>query len=265
MALIAICLHDTEENQRSQYTKKCFESLLKTVDFTRHRLFLVDNNSCKETKELIEKLISLWALNKLPYSHLDVKTLEENIGTARAINIAWKSRRPGENAVKMDNDIVIHYKGWVDEMEEAIAREPLIGQCGLKRKDCWEYPDHENKEFRSVLLMLPHQPGERWVMVEQSKHIIGSCVMHSSDLLNKIGYLYQPGLYGYDDVLMSWRANLAGFKCVFLPHIPIDHIDPGDNIYQDWKHRHSGQFTRQVSEIVDSYINKSKSLYQEFY
>lgn len=265
MALIALAVHDTEENRRSQYTEKCFESLIKTVDFTKHRLFIVDNNSCKETKEIIEKLIDCWALNKLPYTHLDIKHLTENIGTARAINIAWRSRRPGENAIKMDNDIVTNYKGWVDEMEEAIRREPRIGQIGLKRKDCWETTWHENKEHRAVLHMLPHEPGERWILVEQVKHVMGSCVMHSSALLDKVGYMYQPNLYGYDDVLMSWRTNLSGFMCVFLSHVPIDHIDPGGTEYQGWKERHSGEQSKLVSDIVDSYINKSQSLFYDFY
>lgn len=260
--MIAMAVHDTEENGRTEYTEKTIETLVKTVDFDKHRLFIIDNNSCQATKDLYTKLIEWWALNKYPFSNLTIIFNEENIGTAKAINKAWRLRKEGENCVKMDNDIVIHYKGWVDEMEEAIRRDPSLGQVGLKRKDVWEYPEHENKELRSVLIMLPHVPGERWIVVEQSKHVIGTCVMHSAALLDKVGYLYQPGLYGYDDVLMSWRANLAGFKCVFLPHINVDHIDRGDTPYQDWKHRHSGEFSKGISDLVDEYI-AGKSLYYE--
>jgi GT2 family glycosyltransferase len=263
MSLIAMAVHDTEDNGRTSYTDKTIESLLKTVDFDKHRLFVIDNNSCRATKDLYERLVTYWALNKFPFSHLNIIYNTENIGTAKAINLAWKQRKPGEHCVKIDNDVVIHSKGWVEEMEEAIEREPILGQVGLKRKDCWEFPEHENKEHRSKLIMLPHIAGQRWIVVEQSKHIIGTCVMHSAALIDKIGYLYQPGLYGYDDVLMSWRSNLAGFACVFLPHINIDHIDTGGTEYQGWKERHSGQYTKQVSDIVDQYISGAKSLYYE--
>lgn len=263
MSLIALAVHDTEENGRSEMTEKTLESLITTVDFTKHRLFVIDNNSCQKTKDIYEKLITLWSLNKLPFSKLEIIYNTENEGTAKAINKAWKQRKPGEHCVKIDNDVVIHYKGWVEEMEEAIERQPILGQVGLKRKDCWENPEHEVEHYRSTLIMLPHKPGERWIVVEKSSHVMGTCVMHSSALLDKIGYLYQPGLYGYDDVLMSWRAYIAGFSCVFLPHINIDHIDPGGTEYCGWKQRHSGQYTDSVSALVDEYIAGTKSIYHE--
>lgn len=255
MSLIAMCCHDTEENGRSEYTRETLRSLAATVNLQDHRLFIIDNGSCKETKSLIEGWCNGYSATLI--------TLPENIGTAAAINKAWVRRNPGEYCIKIDNDIVINHIGWVEEMEAAITREPKIGQIGLKRKDCWEYPEHENPEIRSKLHMLPHVAGEPWIVIEQAKHIIGSCVMHSAALLGKVGYLWQPGLYGYDDVLMSWRANLAGFICAFLPHIDIDHIDPGGDEYTDWKHRHSGQYSKQVSDIVDEYIAGTKSIYYE--
>ena len=247
-----MAVYDTAENKRTEYTERTLQSLLKTVDFTRHRLFIVDNDSCRETQDLY---------NRYDFSFITIIKLEENTGTAEAINRAWKQRRPGEHCIKIDNDVEIHHRGWVEEMEEAIAREPLLGQIGLKRKDCWEHPAHENGELRSSLIMLPHTPGERWIVVEKAKHIIGTCVMHSSALLDKVGYLYQPGLYGYDDVLMSWRSYLAGFFSAFLPHINIDHIDDGTTPFQGWKERHAGQYSKVVSDLVDEYISGTKSIY----
>jgi GT2 family glycosyltransferase len=252
MSLIAMAVHDTEENDRTQYTRKTLYSLFKNVDLQKHRLFIINNGSCVKTN---------WMLNA-HQEFFTLITLSENIGTAAAINLAWKQRMPGEHCIKIDNDVVINHEGWVEEMEAAIAREPLLGQVGLKRKDCWECPDHENPEIRSKLVMLPHIAGEPWIVVEQAKHIIGTCVMHNAALIDKIGGLYQPGLYGYDDVLMSWRSYLAGFISVFLPHINIDHIDAGQTEYTDWKTRHAGQYTKVVSDLVDSYItDKSKIVY----
>lgn len=263
MALIAMAVFDQEGSGRTEYTERTIKCLVETVDFDKHRLFIIDNNSCKETKEVIEKLVTWWALNKYPFSNLTIITNEENIGTAEAINKAWKLRKPGENCIKMDNDIIIHSKGWVEEMEEALKREPRIGQIGLKRKDLWEFPGHPQNEWRSTLCMLPHEPGERWIVVEQCKHIMGTCVMHSAALLDKVGYLFQPGKYGYDDTLMSWRSNLSGLITVFLPHIHIDHIDPGGSEYTDWKQKYAGEYARKVSNIVDEYIAGTRPLYYE--
>jgi hypothetical protein len=87
--------------------------------------------------------------------------------------------------------------------------------------------------------------------------------MYNSALLDKIGYLYQPSLYGYDDVLASYRSELAGFKNVFLPQIEIDHVDEGKTEYQGWKERHAGEQTQNVIKIVDEYINGTRLIYYQ--
>ncbi len=107
-------------------------------------------------------------------------TNNENIGTARAINKAWARRAPGQHCIKMDDDVVIHSSGWLDQLEEAIRRDSSIGQIRLKRKDVWEHPKHESPDLRSELIMLPHAGGEPWMVVGKVKHVIGTCVLHLS-------------------------------------------------------------------------------------
>lgn len=247
-----MAVHDTEKNGRTGLTEQTINSLMWNIDWhKKHRVFIIDNGSCEATKLYLAQLPK----------EITVITLPENLGTAVAINEAWRQRLPGEHCIKMDNDVIIHSKTWIEEMEYAIQCDPRIGQVGLKRKDVWEFPTHQNPELRSILKMLPHTAGQPWMVVEQAKHIIGTCVMHSSKLLDRVGYLWQPGLYGYDDVLMSWRSNLSGFYTCFIPHIEIDHIDPGGDEYTDWKNRHSGQYQQLQSDIVDEYIARKRSLY----
>ncbi len=157
MSLIAMAVFDTEENQRSKYTRVTLECLEHTV--TDHRIIIVDNDSCEETKEL---------LKACPF---EVITNTENVGTAKAINQAWAKREPKQHLIKMDNDVDINYLNWVDEMEEAIERDPLIGILGLKRKDLMENP-FRNDMYKSELRMLPHYKGQRWIIVEDVAHVI---------------------------------------------------------------------------------------------
>lgn len=252
MALIGMAVYSTEENKKDDCLEKTLESLADTVDFTRHRIMLSINGNTNETRGLM--IDYNWMIEEVIYN-------ESNIGTAHAINKTWQLRRPDEHCIKMDDDIVINNSDWIDEMEWAIYKDPTIGQIGLKRKDCWEWPGHESEDYKSELKLLPHIPGEPWVIVEKAKHIIGSCVMHSSALLDKVGYLYQPSLYGYDDVIMSHRAHLAGYYSCFLPHINIDHIDPGQTPYQDWKHKHSGEQTQTVIDLVHEMYAGTKPIY----
>lgn len=260
MALIAMAVYDTEENKRSEITDKTLYGVFTEARIYGHKVIVIDNNSCPRTKEILGKYLRL-SETSCYITDFKVITLPENIGTARAINQAWKRRQPGEHCIKMDNDIIINSPGWVDEMEEAIRRDPQIGQVGLKRKDLWEYPEHPEADFKSELRMLPHVPGEPWQIVEKVKHVIGSCVMHSAALLDKVGYLYQPGLYAYDDVIMSHRTHLAGFYSCFLPHINIDHIDPGGTPYQSWKEKYAGEQTQEVIKLVNAMERKETGLY----
>jgi GT2 family glycosyltransferase len=234
MALIGMAIYDTPENGRDLMTEATLNSLVDTVDFDRHRLVCVVNAATERTISAIADMGG-----RLDSDHFEVIYCATNVGTARAVNRAWLLREPGEHAIKMDNDVVINYPlsnhCWVDIMEDAIRRDTQIGIIGLKRKDCIEDPEHPNEFYRSTIKRLPHQPGERHIIVEQVSHVMGTCQMYSSALLDKIGYLYQPGLYGWDDVLAAVRCKVAGFYSCFLPGIDIDHIDPGGTPFQGWK------------------------------
>jgi len=231
--LIAMAVYDTVMNKRTWMTEKTLLSLRDTVDWERHILFVVDNGSCPETH----------AIYKFLREHFYFKVLYngENLGTAKAINRAWRFRQPGEHCVKMDNDVVIHQAGWVDLMEEVFQRDPTIGICGLKRKDLAEAPWADG-DMKSTLHMLPHMDDQSWIVVEEVKGVIGTCQAYSSALLDRIGYLVQPGVYGFDDSLSAVRARIAGFRSVFLPSIEIDHVDPGGDAYCIEKQRLAADF-----------------------
>lgn len=255
--LICMAVYDTEENDRTGLTRRTLEGLEKTVNFTRHRLIVTDNASCKATKDLLHHTRA----HVFPF---EVITLEENMGTAVAINAGWRDRLPGEHAVKMDNDVVIHEPDWPDMIELVFRKDPKIGICGLKRKDVWEWP-LRNDAWKSEIYPLPHEAGERWLIVEEVGHVIGTCQAYNSSLLDRIGFLYQfqdkGNLYGFDDSLAAFRAKAAGFKSCFLPHIAIDHIDPGGNIYAEWKRQQASKFSALFHQYKDEYLSRRRDPY----
>lgn len=256
MALISMAVYCTEENNKTEIADRTIEGLLETVDFDKHRIILVDNASCTDAQYMLRRYETM--------SFITVIHNDENLGTAGAINLAWKTRKPGECVVKMDDDVVIHDAGWCDRLEEAIHRDPSIGIIGLKRKDLMENPwrtDH----FKSELRMLPHEPGESWIIVEDVGHCMGTVQAYNPALLEKIGYLYQPRLYGFDDSLAAVRCRVAGFKNCFLPHIRIDHIDPGDTPFQEWKHKVSGEDMPEYNRLKAGYQNRTIPIYYNPY
>lgn len=251
MALIAMAVYSTEENGKDEYLAQTLDSLRGTVSFNDHRLILSINAATPRTWEIIKDCMFI---DKVIVN-------DHNLGTAEAINLAWRHRQPGENAIKMDDDVWIHTPDWLYLMEESIRRDSNIGQIGLKRRDCMESPFNKDPMYTSELLMLPHEPGQKWIVVEKVNHVLGTCVMHSSALLDKIGYLKQPYLYGFDDVIASFRSNMAGFKNVFLCGVDIEHIDPGTSPFQKWKEKHASESWTMYHKIISDYKSGKESIY----
>lgn len=250
--LIAMAVYSTPENQKDDCLRKTLESLRATVDFTKHKLRLSVNGYTEYTLELLAAYNNIIDLTYFNGS---------NLGTAEAINKVWKERQPGQHCIKMDDDVVIHEAGWIEKMVEAINLDPNIGIVGLKRKDCIETPWHEDPYFRSELRMLPHTPGHPWVIVEKASHVMGTCQLYNSALLDKIGYLYQPKKYGWDDVLACSRSIASGFENVFIPQVNIDHIDPGNTPYQTWKEKHSWEDVQLINQMMAEYKSGARSTY----
>jgi len=252
--------YDTEENGRSEYTWETMCSLRDTVNWGKHRLCVVDNDCCQATKDIFKDFRLASVITRTTFTLI---TLSENIGTAKAVNLGLKLRMHGEHCIKLDNDIVIHRSGWVDELEAVIERDNTIGITALKRKDLAQHPDNPDLTFKSELVMLPHEAGQKWIVVEKSRDIMGTCTMFNYRLLDKIGYMHQPGKYGFDDQLMALRSLLAGFWNCFLPHIDLDHIDSGQNDYSEVKRQQANEVWYEYQSMHNDYVEGRLPLYYD--
>lgn len=252
MSLISMVVYATETNHKDECFEKCLQSLMDTVDFTRNRLILSINGFTEKTMQIIDKYASI------------IETIignKENIGTAEAQNKVWRQRKYNEPVIKIDEDIVINTAGWIELMEEAISIDREIGIIGLKRKDLIQNPLHPDPQYRSELILLPHIPGHKWITIERTPDVIGSCTMFNPLLLDKVGYSRQPGKYGFEDNLFCHRSHLAGFYNCFLNYIDIDHIDPGGGEYQAFKEKHSCDLFPEYHRLVHDMINGRESIY----
>jgi len=249
VSIIAMAVYDTEENGRTEYTRKTLHCLMQTVNMDRHSIHVIDNASCDQTKRLLKDFS--------PY--ITIHTLGQNIGTAKAINKAI-ALREGGHVIKMDNDVVIHCKNWADQLEDVVDMQPDVGIVGLKRKDLEERPDHQNHHYRSTLSMTGGK-GMPWVVLEDVNHVMGTCQLYNFKLLDKIGYLHQPGIYGFDDSLAAIRAKKAGFRNCFLPHIEIDHIDTGASPYSQHKIVMTRQGVDEFYRLRQGYQNGTINIY----
>jgi GT2 family glycosyltransferase len=148
MAKIIMASFVTETNNRLTYAIDTMYGLTETVDFGRHELFISDNGSCQvmldNYKEFQSHFCSLF-----PKENLTISLNGKNLGTAEAVNLGIRERKPDQRVIKIDSDVTIGRSGWVEEMEECFDRCPNLGILGLKRTDVMQKSDHESPNYRT--------------------------------------------------------------------------------------------------------------------
>ena len=252
MALIAMCVYSTLENQKDNYLRQTLQSLKQTVNFDKHRLMLSVNGFTEETKQILEDYKDI--IEKVIWN-------EENLGTAEGLNKIIRERKWGEHVCKVDDDVLWHEVGWLDDLETVIRKEPKTGIAALKRNDLEQHPDCENSWYKTTLRMLPHDKGEPYYIVEDTEDVMGTCTLFSSSLLDKVGYSFQPTRYGFEDNLMAQRSRACGLRNYFLPHIKITHLDKGGGEYAKFKSKEANAAWKDFHKYVDGYKKGTISVY----
>jgi GT2 family glycosyltransferase len=238
-------------------TQQCLKSFFTTADPELVSIFIVDNGSTDGTVDWLRQL-----------NHPMVEDIvynDENLGTARALNIPWKiAYQRGQHAGKLDNDVIFYDKDWSQRMYYIIETAENVGLVGLKRRDLEEKPNHNHDFYRTTLHTLPNG-----IVIEEAKHVMGTCWLVANRLLNKLGGLYQFGPYGLDDAIWAHRTHIAGYLTVFDPSVAIEHIDPGDPMYPEytqWKRDVAGQVMQsgKYDEIMKAYADGTRSVFEPF-
>ena len=250
----------TEKNNRLDYAIATMYGLTETVDFTKHELFISDNGSF-QSMILSYDIFEKYFFSLFPKENLTISLNGKNLGTAEAVNLGIRKRKPSQYVIKIDSDVTIGKQGWIEDMEECFDRYPNLGVLGLKRTEVMQKADHENPAYRTKLVSAPHERGQKWIILELCDDIIGTCTMFSPNLLDKVGYLYQPAQYGWDDVLMCIRSEKAGFVNAFLPSVPIEHLDNGEGEYVKEKCKEAERTIAYFSEIAEDYKSGVRDIY----
>jgi GT2 family glycosyltransferase len=261
---IVVTVYALEGSKRIEYAKKSLISLLSVTDFNKHELFISDNGSCQEMLDFYG-WFNVEYLLYFKEENLTISLNGKNLGTSGGLNEGLKDRKPNQYCIKIDDDVVVRTKDWVDKMEECFERYDNLGILGAKRRELIQHPDHENPAYRTVIKYLKHERGQTWIPIELCDDIIGTLTMFSPSLLDKVGYGFQPSRYSFDDCLWSLRSKLAGFQNAFLPSIEIDHIDDGEGEYVKQKQREAGMVMAEFCEIAEDYKKGVRDIYHNPY
>ena len=96
----------TETNNRLEYAIDTIYSLTKSVDFSKHELFISDNGSCQAMLDYYKWFEARWN-HLFLRENLTISLNGKNLGTAEAVNLGIRERKPNQYVIKIDSDVTI--------------------------------------------------------------------------------------------------------------------------------------------------------------
>jgi GT2 family glycosyltransferase len=194
----------------------CLESL-RRQSHPRVEVIVADNGSSDDSLDLLAR----------DYPEVRVLALEENRGFAGACNAGMQAAR-GTLVVLLNNDTEADPR-WLEEIIAAFQRHPEAGTVASKmllfdRRDTF----HTAGDFYRV----DGIPGNRGVwqkdvgQYEQEEYVFSACggsAAYRKATLDQVGLLDKDFFFSCEDVDLAWRAQLAGWQCVYAPRAVVYH------------------------------------------
>lgn len=178
---------------RLEFTRHAIAALAATADFP-YVLNVVDNASSDGTREYLEEMQRQGVIR-----HLTV--LPENVGVAKAANLAWSQEPEAAYYLKLDNDIVMTRPGWLRSMVDTLANDPELGAVAY------------NFEPRSF--PLTHRCDRRLRI--KAGNLGGACILIPRHVFDRLGYWCEDyGLYGEEDFDYGERLRLTGLLNAYM-------------------------------------------------
>jgi GT2 family glycosyltransferase len=194
----------------------CLESLRHQA-LEGQEIIVVDNGSSDDSVE--------WVRTEHP--DVTMLALGENQGFVGACN-AGIAASQGEFVALLNNDTEVD-RNWLAAIVDAFERYPEAGMVASKmllfdRRDTF----HTAGDFYRVNGL----PGNRGVWQEdigqydQEEYVFSACggsAAYRRAMLDEIGLLDEDFFFSCEDIDLGWRAQLAGWRCIYTPEAIVYH------------------------------------------
>lgn len=200
----------------ARFLPTCLDALRRQT-FRDAEIIVVDNASRDESLSLLRE----------QYPEVRVIALEQNRGFAGGVNAGIRAAR-GEIVVLLNNDTEAA-PGWLEALVRALDTHPDCGMAASKMLlfDRRSHIHSAGDSFRTDGL-----PANRGVWQEdlgqydREEYVFGGCggaVAYRRRMLEQIGLLDEGFFLSCEDVDLAWRAQLAGWRCIYVPDAVVYH------------------------------------------
>lgn len=200
----------------ARHLSVCFMALRRQTvrDF---EIILVDNASQDNSLELLAR----------DFPEVQVIALKDNRGFAGGSNVGIRAAR-GEFITLLNNDTEVDAQ-WLEEVIAAFQRHPEAGSVASKMK---LFDQRDKFHTTGDYYRLDGLPGNRGVwevdrgQYDREEYVFSACggsAAYRRSMLDQIGLLDEDFFFSCEDVDLGWRAQLAGWRCVYAPRAVVYH------------------------------------------
>jgi GT2 family glycosyltransferase len=202
-------------NGRS-FIGKCLEAL-RHQNYRNFSVVLVDNASSDGSADFV----------RTNFPEVQILLQDHNTGFARANNLALKSITTPYAAL-LNNDAIADPE-WLSSLVGALDEHPEAGFAATKMLLC-DHPctiDRVGDAYcRSGTAELRGR-GEASCNYHMHEWVFGACAgaaLYRMEMLKDIGLFDEDFFLLYEDVDLSFRAQLRGYKCIYVPEAIVYHL-----------------------------------------
>jgi hypothetical protein len=193
----------------------CLPSL-ENQTITAEEIIVVDNGSNDDSVEFL----------KISFPSVKVVTLDKNYGFAKANNIGIRLAS-GSRIALLNNDTVVDSQ-WLEELNHALDNHPEVGFCASKML-MYRDPNIIDSAGDMLGIARAYKRGHRkqdGTEFNEPAFVFGACAgaaLYRREMLADIGLFDETFVTNLEDVDLSFRAQLAGYKCIYVPTAVVYH------------------------------------------
>jgi len=199
------------------HLKECLESVT-GVEYPDDKLevILVDNGSQDESVNFVRE----------NFSTVKLVALDKNVGFAEGNNIGERYAS-GEYVVFLNNDTRVD-KRWLAELIRTIDKDETAGVCGSKIL-FYRSPDKVNYAGGKITPVGSGYEinfGRKDTLERDPKHVgyaSGASMIMRRSLFQKLNGFDEAYFIYCEDVDLSWRVWLQGYRVVYVPTSIVQH------------------------------------------
>jgi GT2 family glycosyltransferase len=198
-----------------KFLLECLEGLRGQV-YRAFSVILVDNGSHDGSIEVVSE----------NYPEVNIVALQDNRGFAAANNVALRMVET-EFVALLNNDAVPDPL-WLKSLIDALEEHPQAGMAASKMLlyDRREIIDRAGDGYTRAGAALLRGRGVSADCHRVREWVFGACAaaaLYRMAMLRDIGFFDEDFFLLYEDVDLSFRAQLKGYKCLYIPEALVYH------------------------------------------